>query len=64
MSQASVGLLALWTGQLTANVEHIKDMAIHQMNDAELDKFAKFVKEAGYALSSINKYVQDIQEQA
>ena len=60
----SVGLLALWTGQLTANVEHIKDMAIHQMNDSELEKFAKFVKEAGYALSAINKYVQDIQEQA
>lgn len=62
--RASVGLLALWTGQLTANVEHIKDMAIHQMTDEELEKFAKFVRDAGYALSSISKYVQDIQEQA
>ena len=59
---ASVGLIALWTGELTANVEHMKSMAIHQMNDAELDQFAKYVKEVGYSISSLAKYVKECQE--
>jgi hypothetical protein len=59
---ASVGLIALWTGELTANVEHMKSMAIHQMNDAELDQFAKYVKEVGYSISSLSKYVKECQE--
>jgi hypothetical protein len=63
MSKPSVGLIALWTGELSANVEHIKDMAIHQMDDAQLDKFADFVRLAGYSLASISKYVKDQQEQ-
>ena len=63
MSKPSVGLIALWTGELVANVEHIKDMAIHQMDDAQLDQFAKYVKEAGYALASLTKYVKECQEQ-
>ena len=62
MSQPSVGLIALWTGELTANVEHMKSMAIHQMNDAELDQFAKYVKEVGYSISSLSKYVKECQE--
>jgi hypothetical protein len=64
MSQPSVGLIALWTGELTANVEHMKSMAIHQMNDAELDQFAKYVKEVGYSISSLSKYVKECQEQS
>ena len=59
---ASVGLIALWTGELTANVEHMKSMAIHQMNDAELDQFAKYVKEVGYSIFSLSKYVKECQE--
>ncbi len=59
---ASVGLIALWTGELMANVENMKSMAIHQMDDAQLDKFADFVRLAGYSLSSISKYVQKTQE--
>lgn len=59
----SVGLIALWTGELVANVEHMKDMAIHQMDDAQLDQFVKYVKEAGYALASLTKYVKECQEQ-
>jgi hypothetical protein len=59
---ASVGLIALWTGELSANVEHMKSMAIHQMNDAELDQFAKYVKEVGYSISSLSKYVKECQE--
>ena len=62
MSAPSVGLIALWTGELTANVEHMKSMAIHQMNDAELDQFAKYVKEVGYFISSLSKYVKECQE--
>jgi hypothetical protein len=62
MSKPSVGLIALWTGELVANVEHMKDMAIHQMDDAQIDLFAKYVKEAGYALASLTKYVKECQE--
>ena len=62
MSAPSVGLIALWTGQLTANVEHMSNMAIHQMNDDELDCFSKYVANAGYALASISKYVKEQQE--
>lgn len=61
--RASVGLLALWTGQLSANVEHMRNMAIHQMNDVEIEQFAKLVRDAGYAISSITKYVKEVQEQ-
>ena len=64
MSAPSVGLIALWTGELMANVENMKNMAIHQMDDAQLDKFADFVRLAGYSLSSISKYVQKTQEQS
>ena len=42
---ASVGLIALWTGELCANVEHMKAMSIHQMNEEDLARFAKYVKE-------------------
>jgi hypothetical protein len=62
MSKPSVGLIAMWTGELIANVENMKNMAIHQMDDAQLDKFADFVRLAGYSLASIAKYVKDEQE--
>jgi hypothetical protein len=62
MSAPSVGIIALWTGELCANVEHIRNMAIHKMDDAELDQFAKYVKEVGYSISSLAKYVKECQE--
>jgi hypothetical protein len=62
MSQASVGLVALWTGELCANVEHIRNMAIHKMDDAELDLFAKYVRDAGQSITSLAKYVKECQE--
>jgi hypothetical protein len=60
---ASVGLIALWTGELCANVEHIRNMAIHKMDDAELDLFAKYVRDAGHSITSLAKYVKEKQEQ-
>lgn len=63
MSKPSVGLIAMWTGELSANLEHMKSMAIHQMDDAELDQFAKYVRDANYALAALIKYVKDAQEQ-
>jgi hypothetical protein len=63
MSKPSVGLIALWTGELSANVENMKNMAIHQMDDAELDKFADFVRLAGYSLAALDQYVKNEQEQ-
>lgn len=64
MSQASVGIIALWTGELVANVEHMKDMSIHTMTDDDLDLFAKYVREAGNAITSISKYVKKCQEES
>jgi len=62
MSVPSVGLIAMWTGELCANVEHMKDMAIHQMDDAQLDRFANFVRQAGYPFDALAKYVKECQE--
>lgn len=63
MSNASVGLVALWTGELCANVEYIRTMAIHKMNDAELDQFQTHLRAATNALASLTKYITDQQEQ-
>ena len=64
MSQASVGIIALWTGQLCANVEHMKDMSIHKMTDADLDRFAKYVSQVVWSAQSIEKYVKKTQEES
>lgn len=60
---ASVGLIALWTGELAANVDHMKDMSIHQMTDADLDRFAKYVSRALWNAQSIAKYVKEKREE-
>jgi len=62
MSAPSVGLIALWTGELSSNVEHMKNMCIHQMKDDELAQFNIFAQNASYSLASLMKYVQQIQE--
>lgn len=59
---AAVGLLALWTGQLSANVSHMQAMAIHQMDDKELDQFSEYVSQVTYSIASIAKYVTECQE--
>jgi len=64
MSNASVGLIAMWTGELCANVEHMRNMAIHKMTDDDLDQFAKYVREAGHAITSLSKYVKECQEES
>ena len=53
----------MWTGELCANVEHMRGMAIHKMTDEDLDQFAKYVREAGHAITSLSKYVKECQEQ-
>ena len=62
MSAPSVGLIALWTGQLSANVEHMKNMCIHQMDDTDVDEFEKYVQNANNALSAITNYIKETQE--
>lgn len=56
---ASVGLIALWTGELCANVEHMKAMSIHQMNEEDLARFAKYVNKVEFNATSIAKYVKE-----
>jgi hypothetical protein len=60
----SVGLIAMWTGEICANVDHMRHMAIHQMTDAELDQFANYVRDLSHSASSLSKYIQQTQEQA
>ena len=62
MSQASVGIIALWTGEICANVDHMRHMALHQMNDTELDQFYDFVRDLCHSASSLSKYIQQAQE--
>jgi hypothetical protein len=64
MKTPSVGLIALWTGALTSNVEHMKNMAIHQMTEDDLDLFEKYVREAGFSLNAITKYVKQVQDES
>jgi hypothetical protein len=64
MSKPSIGMIAMWTGELCANLEHMKSMAIHQMDDAQLDEFAKYVRDAGHAITSLSKYVKQCQEES
>ncbi|MEY4345271.1 MAG: hypothetical protein RL032_1103 [Pseudomonadota bacterium] len=61
---ASVGLIALWTGELCANVEHIRHMAIHQMSEEDLAQFAKFVFKAEQGIQCLAKYVKEQREAA
>jgi len=62
MNNASVGLIALWTGELSTNIENMKNMCIHKMNDDELEQFGIFARNASYSLLSISKYVKEQQE--
>ena len=62
--KASVGLLAMWTGELSANVSHMESMAIHQMDDKELDQFEKVVRAASHSINSLIKYIKEAQETA
>jgi hypothetical protein len=62
--KAAVGLIAMWTGQLDANVSHMRDMCIHQMDDKEVDQFAIYVREANYAISALSKYAKECQEKS
>ena len=60
--KAHVGLISLWTGQIEANMEHIKNMCIHQMNDEKVDQFAEYVRHVGYAINSLSKHIKEVQE--
>ena len=64
MNSASVGLIAMWTGELCTNVEHMKSMAIHKMTDEDLDLFDKYVNQVVWSAQSIQKYVKEQQENA
>jgi hypothetical protein len=60
--KAHVGLIALWTGQIKGNMEHIESMCIHQMNDDQLDQFEKYIRDVGYCIASISKHIAKVQE--
>jgi hypothetical protein len=63
-TKPSLGLIAFWTGQLDANMEHIRNMAIHQMDDARLEQFEKYVRQASHSIKAIEKHIKDVQEAA
>ena len=61
---ASVGLIALWTGELSANVDHMRSMSIHQLDEKDLALFAKYVYKVEQNAQAIAKYVKEKQEQS
>ena len=63
MNKASVGLLSLWTGEVSANIQHMRTMALHQMTDAEVDQFAEYVRDALGSMQAISNHIKNIQEQ-
>ena len=60
---ASVGLIALWTGELAANVDHMRSMSIHQMSEGDLAQFAKFAYKAEQSIQTLSKYVKEKREE-
>jgi len=60
--KAHVGLIALWTGQIKGNMEHVETMCIHQMDDARLEQFEKYIRDIGYSIAAITKHIKQVQE--
>jgi hypothetical protein len=60
--KAHVGLIAWWTGQMKANMEHVEAMCIHQMDDAELKQFEKYIRDIGYSIAAITRHITQVQE--
>ena len=60
--KAHVGLIALWTGQIKGNMEHVESMSIHQMDDAQLEQFEKYIRDIGYSIAAITRHITQVQE--
>ena len=60
--KASVGLIALWTGQIKGNMEHVETMCIHQMDDAQLEQFEKYIRDISYSIAAITRHITQVQE--
>jgi len=60
--KAHVGLIALWTGQIKGNMEHVEVMCIHQMDDAKLEQFEKYIRDIGYSVAAITRHIKQVQE--
>jgi hypothetical protein len=61
---ASVGLIALWTGELCANVDHMRSMSIHQLDELDLAQFARYVSKVEQNAQAIAKYIKEQREAA
>jgi hypothetical protein len=60
--KAHVGLIALWTGQIKGNMEHVETMCIQQMDDAKLEQFEKYIRDIGYSIAAITRHIKQVQE--
>jgi len=60
--KSSVGLIAMWTGQIKGNMEHVESMCIHQMDDARLEQFEKYIRDIGYSIAAITRHIKQVQE--
>jgi hypothetical protein len=60
--KAHVGLIALWTGQIKGNMEHVEVMCIQQMDDAKLEQFEKYIRDIGYSIAAITRHIKQVQE--
>jgi hypothetical protein len=60
--KAHVGLIAMWTGQIKGNMEHVETMCLHQMDDAKLEQFEKYIRDIGYSVAAITRHIKQVQE--
>jgi hypothetical protein len=60
--KAHVGLIALWIGQIKGNLEHVEAMCIHQMDDAQLEQFEKYIRDIGYSIAAITIHITQVKE--
>ena len=60
---ASVGLIALWTGEMATYTDQLRQMAIHQMTLKELEQFSTFAREVERRSAYIANYIEKALEE-
>jgi len=43
-------------------MEHVETMCIHQMDDAQLEQFEKYIRDIGYSIAAITRHITQVQE--
>jgi len=43
-------------------MEHVETMCLHQMDDARLEQFEKYIRDIGYSVAAITRHIKQVQE--